>query len=111
MGEGPNASEGMPAGTGRPAKADRTPPAARLAPDLPAVNLAIRVRRPLDDRLADLIHALRVDGVRTSKVELVEMLLWELPEGDAPDLVRRLARFREWAPRGASAPLGRGESA
>ena len=47
--------------------------------DLPPVNLAIRVRKPLDDRLAELIHALRRDGVRTSKVELIEMLLWELP--------------------------------
>lgn len=77
----------------------------RLAADLPSVNLAIRVRRPLDDRLADLIHRLRQDGVRTSKVELIEMLLWEL--GPRPeDAVSRLARFREWAPRGAGAPLG-----
>lgn len=110
-GEAPGGSKAVPADAGRSTPAHRRPPPARLAPDLPAVNLAIRVRRPLDDRLADLIHALRVDGVRTSKVELVEMLLWELPEDDAPDLVRRLARFREWAPRGASAPLGRGESA
>jgi len=95
----------------RPSRVRRPAPPIRLGPDLPAVNLAIRVRRPLDDRLADLIHALRADGVRTSKVELVEMLLWELPEDDQPALVRRLARFREWAPRGASAPLGRGESA
>ena len=49
----------------------------RLAPDLPPVNLAIRVRKPLDDGLADPIHALRREGVRTSKVELIEMLLWE----------------------------------
>src|SRR5690606_33827737 len=57
----------------------------RLAADLPPVNLAIRVRKPLDDHLADLIHGLRGVGVRTSKVELIEMLLWELPKGeDAP---------------------------
>jgi hypothetical protein len=92
-------------------RARRSPAPIRLSPDLPAVNLAIRVRRPLDDRLADLIHLLRADGIRTSKVELVEMLLWELPEDDVAGLVRRLARFREWAPRGASAPLGWGESA
>jgi len=77
----------------------------RLAPDLPPVNLAIRVRKPLDDRLAELIHELRRDGVRTSKVELIEMLLWELPDG-RPEAVReRLRRFRDCAPRGAGAPL------
>jgi hypothetical protein len=83
----------------------RTPPPARLAPDLPPVNLAIRVRKPLDDRLADLIHALRREGVRTSKVELIEMLLWELPEGDSAGARERLRRFRAHAPRGAGAPL------
>jgi hypothetical protein len=120
-GDEPPASEAATAGAvgggddeapvDRPSRARRPAPPIRLGPDLPAVNLAIRVRRPLDDRLADLIHALRTDGVRTSKVELVEMLLWELPENDQPALVRRLARFREWAPRGASAPIGRAESA
>jgi hypothetical protein len=80
---------------------------ARLAADLPPANLAIRVRKPLDDRLAELIHALRRDGVRTSKVELVEMLLWELP--DDPVAAReRLRRFRGYAPRGAGAPLDEG---
>lgn len=116
--EPPAAPEGVGAGGGGkegarrpPVRARRSPAPIRLSPDLPAVNLAIRVRRPLDDRLADLIHLLRADGIRTSKVELVEMLLWELPEDDVAGLVRRLARFREWAPRGASAPLGWGESA
>ena len=85
-------------GEGRPARA-------RLAPDLPPVNLAIRVRKPLDDALADTIHALRGEGVRTSKVELIEMLLWE-SAGAGPDAVReRLRVFREWAPRGAGARL------
>ena len=50
----------------------------RLAPTLPWANLAIRVRRPLDERLADLIDDLRRTGTRTSKVEIIEMLLWEL---------------------------------
>lgn len=72
-----------------------------MAPDLPAVNLAIRVRRPLDDRLADLIHALRQAGVRTSKVEMVELLLWELPDRPGEDLRARLAAFRSAAPRGS----------
>ncbi|MDX6555125.1 MAG: hypothetical protein QOD86_1320 [Miltoncostaeaceae bacterium] len=76
----------------------------RLAADLPPVNLAIRVRRPLDERLVELIHQLRRAGVRTSKVELIEMLLWELPEA-APALTERLARFRRFAARGPGAPL------
>ena len=63
----------------------------RLAPDLPPVNLAIRVRKPLDDGLADQIHALRRDGVRTSKVELIEMLLWE-SAGATPEALRERLR-------------------
>ncbi len=74
----------------------------KLAADLPPVNLAIRVRKPLDDHLVDLIHSLRGMGVRTSKVELIEMLLWELPKGDdSPQMIiERLRGFRTWAPRG-----------
>lgn len=116
-GEDPRAE--APAGTAavppRPARpravrstqAERAEPV-RLEADLPPVNLAIRVRRPLDDRLADVIHQLRQDGVRTSKVELIEMLLWEMPADQAEALRERLRRFREWAPRGTSAPLGPG---
>ena len=77
----------------------------RLGADVPPVNLAIRVRRPLDDRLADIIHGLRGQGVRTSKVELIEMLLWELPDDQLPAVRERLRQFRDWAPRGTSAPL------
>ncbi len=87
--------------------AGETTPSARvrLAPDLPPVNLAIRVRKPLDDGLADAIHALRGAGVRTSKVELIEMLLWE-SAGATPEALReRLRVFREWAPRGPGARL------
>jgi hypothetical protein len=95
--------------TRRPGRARAAVPApARLAPDLPPANLAIRVRRPLDDRLAELIHALRREGVRTSKVELIEMLLWELPEDDPAGARERLRRFRAFAPRGAGAPLAEG---
>jgi hypothetical protein len=93
----------------RPARARAAASAAaRLAPDLPSANLAIRVRRPLDDRLAELIHALRREGVRTSKVELIEMLLWELPEDDLAGARDRLRRFRAFAPRGPGAPLEEG---
>ena len=88
-------------------RAGEGPPPARLAADLPPANLAIRVRRPLDERLVELIHQLRRAGIRTSKVELIEMLLWELPTEHGPALTERLARFREWAPRGAGAPLER----
>lgn len=77
----------------------------RLAADLPPVNLAIRVRRPLDDHLAEVIHQLRRDGVRTSKVELIEMLLWEQTDADLTVVRGRLAAFRAAAPRGAGAPL------
>ena len=89
-----------------PARRPRAETRLRLSPDLPPVNLAIRVRKPLDDRLADLIHALRGDGVRTSKVELIEMLLWELPDDQPAALRERLRQFRDWAPRGTGAPLG-----
>ena len=77
----------------------------RLSPSLPEANLAIRVRRPLDDRLADAIHDLRREGVRTSKVELIEMLLWELDASDLEGLRKRIARFRRVAPRTAAADL------
>ena len=83
----------------------RPPSRMRLSADLPPVNLAIRVRKPLDDRLADVIHQLRGDGVRTSKVELIEMLLWEMPDDQPAALRERLRQFRDWAPRGTSAPL------
>lgn len=68
-----------------------------LTADDPLVNLAIRVRRPLDEHLVELLHRLRKDGVRSSKVELVELLLWELPADEAA-LRRRLAEFRRAAP-------------
>jgi hypothetical protein len=104
-------AEAVPSPAPAPRPKRTRPPSAvgqgrvRLAPDLPPVNLAIRVRKPLDDALADTIHALRGAGVRTSKVELIEMLLWE-SAGAAPEAVReRLRTFREWAPRGAGARL------
>jgi hypothetical protein len=114
-GGGVSAAPAAPADQPAPAPTARRPARAqapesgpaRLAPDLPPVNLAIRVRKPLDDRLAELIHALRRAGVRTSKVELIEMLLWELPD-DVPGARERLRRFRAYAPRGAGAPFGEG---
>ncbi len=67
--------------------------------DEPVTNLAVRVRRSLDDRLSDILYALRKDGVRSSKVELIEMLLWELPPDASESLRGRLAAFRAAAPR------------
>jgi hypothetical protein len=49
----------------------------------------------------DIIHLLRREDIRSSKVELIEMLLWELPDGPDADLRRRLAAFRKAAPRGS----------
>ncbi|MDA8395865.1 MAG: hypothetical protein M0T72_11645 [Candidatus Dormibacteraeota bacterium] len=45
------------------------------------------------------MHALRREGIRTSKVELVELLLWELPAEPNSQLRARLASFRRQAPR------------
>ncbi len=88
--------------SGRPAP--RSPVSGRddhpkTHPDEPVNNLMIRVRRSLDDRLGDLVYKLRKDGVKSSKVELVEMLLWELPPGSEAGLRQRLAEFRRRAPR------------
>ena len=109
----PEAVEASPASVARrgpPIRRDRAAAPVRLGADLPPVNLAIRVRKPLDDRLAEVIHQLRGDGVRTSKVELIEMLLWEMPDDEPTAIRERLRRFRDWAPRGTGAPLGPGAS-
>ena len=71
----------------------------QTSPDEASANLAIRVRRSLDERLNELIFDLRRDGIKTSKVELVEMLLWELPPRPGASLTERLASFRRAAPR------------
>jgi hypothetical protein len=108
----PEAAVAPPAPVARRRASARSAAAAtpvRLGADLPPVNLAIRVRKPLDDRLAEVIHQLRGTGVRTSKVELIEMLLWEMPDDEPSAIRERLRRFRDWAPRGTGAPLDAGE--
>lgn len=75
------------------------PATAPLVADEPQANLAVRVRRSLDLRLDDLLHELRHRGVRSSKAELMEMLLWELPPKLDASLEARLVRFRAVAPR------------
>ncbi len=102
--EAPTASDEAPT---RPARPQPQPaPVAEVphahpatTPGEPLANLAIRPRRSLDNRLGDLVHALRREGIRTSKVELVELLLWELPAEPTGQLRARLASFRRQAPR------------
>lgn len=74
----------------------RTRPPRRpiLSPDDPTANLAIRVRRPLDDRLADVVAAFRRDGIRTSKVEIISALLWHLPTRSTAELRAQLREYR-----------------
>jgi hypothetical protein len=71
----------------------------RLEADEPTANYAVRVRRSLDDLVAWRLAELRRHRVRASKVELTEMLLWELADADVHDIVARLERFRDSAPR------------
>jgi hypothetical protein len=61
------------------------------------VNLAVRVRQSLDQRLDDLLHELRRSGQRSSKAELIELMPWELEPTITPDLLARLDTFRRAA--------------
>lgn len=70
-----------------------------VGPEEPLANLMVRVRRPLDERLTALLYAFRRDGVRSSKTEIIEMLLWELPSAPTPQIRERLGAFRRGAPR------------
>jgi hypothetical protein len=71
--------------------------ARRVVRSLPLKPIASS--RPLDDRLADLerllTRQLRDGGdTPTSKTELVELLLWELPPTPTQQLRERLNMFR-----------------
>jgi hypothetical protein len=57
-------------------------------------NLAVRVRRSLDRRLDTLLHELKMSGTKSSKVEIIELLLWELPASADDHLRHRLREFR-----------------
>ena len=78
------------------------PAPAKIAPtlllealvDAPTTMLGARVRRPLDDLLADAVHSARQHQVRTSKVELVELALLSLADLDGATLAERVRRFR-----------------
>ena len=95
---GASGRQGPPA---RAAQHQPSPPAPPPIPlDEPLANLGLRVRRSLDMRVTHLVHELRRQRmIRTNKTELVEMLLWELPEEPDDDLARRLQRYRLAAPR------------
>jgi hypothetical protein len=71
----------------------------RLVADEPTANYAVRVRRSLDELVAWRLAELRRHGVRASKVEITEMLLWELADADLEQIVTRIERFRDHAPR------------
>ena len=84
-----------PLGDQRPAPDPRPTP----APGEPAVaNLAVRIRRTIDRHVDEIVFRLKQEGVRTSKAELVEMVLWELPASPA-EVRPRLRDFRDRAPR------------
>ncbi len=59
----------------------------------------MRVSQSLDLRLAELIHELKREGVRSSKQELIEMFLSELPLQPTEDLRGRLRRYRDSVPK------------
>jgi hypothetical protein len=67
--------------------------------DEPTANLTLRVRQSLDFRLAELVHELRREGVRSSKKELIEMCVSELPAAPTEQLRTRLRSYRAQLPR------------
>jgi hypothetical protein len=86
-------SETIPNRAGPPPGAERL----RVGPDEPIANFAVRVRRPLDDLAFGRLAELRLHGIRVTKVELTEMLLWELHGVPIEDLQTRLEEFRRHA--------------
>ena len=96
----------LPAGVAVPApQPDPSPPLARLPSNTgaagtePTANLTLRIRQSLDLRLAELTHGLRREGVRSSKKELIEMCLFELPTEPTEHLRARLRSYRENLPK------------
>jgi len=65
----------------------------------PTANLTLRIRQSLDLRLAELLHSLRREGVRSSKKELIEMCLSELPLEPSEHLRARLRAYRDIVPK------------
>lgn len=71
----------------------------RLEPGEPVNTMALRIRRPLDRWLTDTAHEINSTGWRTSKAELIEMMIWEEYGTSPPELKGRLTEFRRLAPR------------
>jgi len=51
-----------------------------------------------------LVYKFGEEEVKTSKAELIEMLLWELPAELTDEFRRRLAAFRRAAPKETQLP-------
>jgi len=72
-------------------------------PKEPTVTIAVRARGSLDERLTDIVYQLRRQGVRTSKTELIELLVWAyIPARPTEEFLQVLNTFRTEAPRGLS---------
>jgi hypothetical protein len=68
--------------------------------DEPKANMTLQVRKSLAERLEALVYELKRDhNIRTSKVEVVELVLSGLPDHPSEDLVTQLKAFRSEAPR------------
>jgi hypothetical protein len=73
-------------------------------PSVPAgestTAIGLRLRKTIDNGLADRIHALRVElDRRVTKTELLEMLAWEAGIVTVNELAERVDRYRKRAPR------------
>jgi hypothetical protein len=73
-------------------------------PEPAAATVTARIRASLDRRLSELAHQLRLEGRRTSKTELVELFLIELPDRPTGELRGRLSRARARLPRSSGEP-------
>ena len=71
----------------------------RLEPGEPVNTMALRIRRTLDRWLTDAAYKINSTGWRTSKAELIEMILWEQYGASSSELKVRLTEFRRLAPR------------
>lgn len=71
-------------------------------PNEPQRNLGVRVRASVEERLDDLLYQLRKAGIRSSKAEVVEALIWNLPAKPDDEFRTLLAEFRRQAPREAA---------
>ena len=68
-----------------------------ISPDDPQGNLAVRVRRPIADRLTDMVYQLRRQGIRTSKAEMIELLVWQyVPDHPTEDSRRFWRHSGSW---------------